>query len=129
MLVIVPPTPALATLNELLSILIIWYCSDPCNGNMVPIPVSWVYTTLSPPLNPWLSKLIVLVTLLTPIGLTANFLLVYPDPPSITLIFLNVLVYSDFLNLWIPCPPVILLKSKEISEDDEKKWKNYSENY
>ena len=99
--VIVPPTPALASLNELSSTLITWYWCAVVNP-LIIVP-SAEYTTVSPSSNPCPSKLIVSDIVFIPIGSTINFLLVYPEPPSRTLIALKVLVSLAFLNLWIPC--------------------------
>ena len=43
-------------------------------GNVDPIPTAVAYTTLSPLLNPWSSKWIVLVIVLIPVGLTKTCL-------------------------------------------------------
>ena len=44
-----------------------------------------------------------MVTVFIPTGSIINFLFVYPEPPSKTLIDLKVLVSFAFLNLWNPC--------------------------
>ena len=77
-------------------------------GKVDPIPTAVEYTTLSPLLNPWLSKWTVFVIVLIPVGLTNTCLFSYPVPPSITLISFRVFSPLNNLNLWIPILLVVV---------------------
>ena len=78
MVISVPPRPAFASLNELLSIFITWYWFSV--DNPVIILPSVEYTTLSPLLNPWFLNIIESDSDDIPEDLTINFLLAYPSP-------------------------------------------------
>ena len=99
----VPAIPASAILNELSDNFLTIY--ELVVDNPWIAVVSAEYSTISPLLNPWFTKFIVLNEVDIPAGFTFNLRCVYPEPSSITLTAINVFLFS-VLNLWIPLAAV-----------------------